>query len=38
MFESDIDPFKAIQEDDVLQEDIADFIIDSDKDEKIIID
>ena len=38
MFESDIDPFKAIQEDDVLQEDIADLIIDSDKDEKIIID
>ena len=26
MFESDIDPFEAIPDDDVLQEDIADFV------------
>ena len=38
MFESDADPFEAIQEDYVLQEDVADLIIDSDEDEKIIID
>ena len=34
MFESDIDPFEAIPDDDVLQQDIADFIIDSDEDEE----
>ena len=38
MFESDIDPFEAIPDDDVLQEDVADLIIDSDEDEKIVID
>ena len=38
MFESDIDPFEAIPNDDVLQEDVADLIIDSDEDEKIVID
>ena len=37
MFESDIDPFEAIQDDDVLQEDVADFIIDSDEDRKTFI-
>ena len=34
MFESDIDPFEAIPDNDVLQEDIADLIIDSDEDEE----
>ena len=38
MFESDIDPFEAIPDDDVLQEDFADLIIDSAEDEKIIVD
>ena len=34
MFESDIDPFEAIPDDEVLQEDIADLVIDSDEDEE----
>ena len=36
--ESDIDPFEAIPDDDVLQEDVADLLIDSDEDEEIGID
>ena len=38
MFKSDIDPFEAIPDDDVLQEDIADLTIDSDEGKEIIID
>ena len=34
MFESDIDPFEAIPDNEVLQEDIADLVIDSDEDEE----
>eukprot|EP00112_Aurelia_sp_Birch-Aquarium-sp1_P023728 Seg7187.4 transcript_id=Seg7187.4/GoldUCD/mRNA.D3Y31 product="hypothetical protein" pseudo=true protein_id=Seg7187.4/GoldUCD/D3Y31 len=36
--ESDVDPFEAILEDDVLMEDVADLHIDRDEYEEIIID
>ena len=38
MFESNIDPFEAVPDDDVLQEDIADLMFDSDEGKEIIID